>query len=706
VFISERVLFRLAAGTFLLATAFSQESLDTTIRITVNLVQVDAVVTDAKGKQVTDLQASDFEILQDGKPQRITHFSYISTVAPKPAAAPATAAPVINNKKNPPPPPVPVARLRANQVRRTIALVVDDLGLSFESIAQTRSSLKKFVDQQMEPGDLVAIIRTGAGMGALQQFTSNKQELYAAIERVKFNSLGRVGISSFAPLGSAEAEDEGSRSMEFRNSAFTVGTLGAIQFIASGLKELPGRKSVIVFSENMRLFNSEGMDQWVLDSLRNLTDLCNRASVVLYTIDPRGLPTLSLTAADRPGDVTQPDRLAEQMLHRHQQYWDSQEGLNYLAQETGGIFIHDTNDITRGLREVLDDQTGYYLIGYTPDSATFDEKSGRRKFHTLKVHVKRAGLHVRTRNGFLGVPDQNAHPMPHTRDEQLMYALTSPFGAQGIHLRLTGLFSNSPKYGNFVTSMLHIDGQDLTWVDEPEHKNDKGEIEQDWHKTVLDIIAITFGDNGTEVDRSNRTYTIRVHGQEYQHALANGFVYTIPHLVKKAGAYQLRMAVRDASSEKVGSASQFIQVPDVTRGHLTLSGVVVQANPAKMPPEAEGRQQGDPNESPAVRIFKPGRALIYGYSVMNAQVDHATHRPQLQAQLRLFRDGQLIYTGKQAEITPEGQPDPKRLVAGGRLQLGSKMQAGDYVLQVIVTDALAKDKYRVATQAMDFEVRN
>src|SRR5205807_1200104 len=65
--------------------------------------------------------------------------------------------------KKSPPPPVPSARLKINQVRRTIALVVDDLGLSFESIAQVRSSLKKFVDQQIEPGDLVAIMRTGAG---------------------------------------------------------------------------------------------------------------------------------------------------------------------------------------------------------------------------------------------------------------------------------------------------------------------------------------------------------------------------------------------------------------------------------------------------------------------------------------------------------------------------------------------------------------
>jgi VWFA-related protein len=710
---TRRVFPRVIAGLLLLASASSQQNPDNTIRITVNLVQVDAVVTDSGGRHVGGLEARDFEILQDGKPQRITHFSYVSTVPPKPATPvpPSTVA----DKKSPPPPAIPPARIRMNQVRRTIALVVDDLGLSFESIAQVRSSLRKFVDQQMEPGDLVAIIRTGAGMGALQSFTTNKAELNAAIERVKFNSFGRVGLSSFAPLGSAESEDERSSAMEFRSSAFTVGTMGAIRFIADGLKELPGRKSVIVFSENMRMFNSEGADTWVMDSMRRLTDLCNRASVVLYTIDPRGLPTLSLTAADRPGDVGRPDRIAEQHRNRHQKYWESQEGMSFLAQETGGMFIRDTNDISKGLAEVMNDQAGYYLIGYTPDSSTFDEKSGRRKFHKIKINVLRPGLSVRTRNGFLGVPDQYARSAPRTRDEQLQHALVSPFGSTGIHLRLTGWFSHvdvtdsrtkKKRPASFVTSMLHIDGHDLTWVDEPEKKNDKGEIENDWHKTVVDVVAITFGDNGAEVDRSNRTFTIRVRGQEYRKAVTNGFVYRLNHPVKKPGAYQLRTAVRDANSEKVGSASQFIEVPDVGKGRLTLSGVVLRANPGQTVAASEGHEQGDPNENPAVRIFKPGRSLIYGYQILNAQLDRATKKPQMQAQLRLFRDGRQIYTGKPMTLETGDQPDLNHILAGGRLQLGSKMAPGDYVLQVVVTDNLAKEKWRVATSAMDFEVRN
>ena len=149
-----------------------EDSEDDVVRITTNLVQFDTVVTDGAGRQVTDLRPEDFEVLVDGKPQDITNFAYVSTeagtVSPMPVAA----------RGAPPPPP---ARLRPEQVRRTIALVVDDLNASFDSLVDVRRALKKFVDEQMQPRDLVAIIRTSAGMGALQQFTSDKRLLHKAL---------------------------------------------------------------------------------------------------------------------------------------------------------------------------------------------------------------------------------------------------------------------------------------------------------------------------------------------------------------------------------------------------------------------------------------------------------------------------------------------------------------------------------------------
>ncbi|HEX8396120.1 MAG TPA: VWA domain-containing protein, partial [Pyrinomonadaceae bacterium] len=156
---------------------------DDVVKITTTLIQIDAVVTGKDGKPVTDLTAADFEIYENNVKQEITNFSFVSAMPEKTEAIekPAKGAPTVAA------PPVPTGRLRPEQVRRTIALVVDDLGLSFESTAYVRAALKRFVDEQVQPGDLVAIIRTGGGVGALQSFTSDKRQLYAAIEKVRWN---------------------------------------------------------------------------------------------------------------------------------------------------------------------------------------------------------------------------------------------------------------------------------------------------------------------------------------------------------------------------------------------------------------------------------------------------------------------------------------------------------------------------------------
>jgi len=150
--------------------------------------------------------------------------------------------------------------------------VVDDLTLSFVSIYYVRRALRKFVDEQMQDGDLVAIIRIGAGIRVLQQFTTDKRQLYEAIKRVRWNSRGSGKIGAFAPLqpivnqnedaGEQNDEEESAeRSIEdelndFRTNLFATGTLGALNYIIRGMEELPGRKSVMLLSDGLRISSS------------------------------------------------------------------------------------------------------------------------------------------------------------------------------------------------------------------------------------------------------------------------------------------------------------------------------------------------------------------------------------------------------------------------------------------------------------------
>lgn len=672
------------------------------VRISVTLVQVDAVVTDKQGKPVTDLKPSDFEIYEDGRKQHITNFSFVAT---QPETSPTPAKPEPRSK--PPGPPGPPTRLRPNQVRRTIALVVDDLGLSFESTAAVRDALKRFVDQQMQPGDLVAIIRTGAGMGALQQFTADKRELYAAIERVRWNMMGRGGVSAFAPIGGgASAGGSVAESVdELRTEIYSVGTLGALNFVIRGLRELPGRKSVILLSDGFRLYNRDQNSQRVLDALRRLTDLANRASVVIYTIDARGLQTLALTAAD---DVKgQSSEQIEQALDaRRQELFDTQSGLQYLAQETGGFAIRNSNDLKGGIKRVLDDQRGYYLLGYVPESSTFRLERGLRKFHKIAVKVKTPALSVRSRTGFYGIADEQARPARRTPAQQVIGALMSPFTSGDVHLKLTSLFSHDAKAGSIVRSLLHIDPHDLSFTVKPDGS----------HEAVIDLLAVTFTDNGRVVQQEGRTYTLNVPDRHFVEWAQRGVLYAINVPVKKAGAYQLRVAVRDSASERVGSANQFIEVPDIGKNRLTLSGLVISGNdPAKRRPadqatretasDKEGAvEDAEPLASPAMRMLRRGMDLDYGFLIYNAQREPKTNQLQLESQVRVLKDGKQIFAGKTMLLKPGELPDLRHIPASGSLHLGTDLAVGEYVLQVTVTDKLAKEKYRSAIQWMDFEI--
>ncbi|HYR74552.1 MAG TPA: VWA domain-containing protein [Pyrinomonadaceae bacterium] len=698
------------------------------VRITTNLVQVDAVVTDKNGRVVTDLKPEEIQISEDGKPQKITNLSYVVTETP--AATNSVAKPPTTDKNAP---PVPSARLKPEDVRRTIAVVVDDLGLSFESIYYARRALKKFVDEQMQTGDLVAIIRTSGGMGALQQFTSDKRQLYAAIERVKWYANGRGNVGAFAPLAgndqsnvagnSRDNQDNGSPAEDldqFREDVFAVGTLGALSYVVRGLRELPGRKSVLLVSDGIKIFNRDDptRSNRVLEALRRLTDQANRASVVVYTMDARGLQVLGLTAADDTSGFN-PQQLEQQMSNRRADFFESQNGLNYLAQQTGGLAIRNSNDLAAGIKRVLDDQKGYYLIGYRPDESTFDQRTGRRKFHHLSLKITRPGkFNVRMRNGFFGVTDEELTP-PQTPAQKMIGALVSPFGSSGVHLQLTSLFGNDAKAGSIMRSMLHIDARDLTFADEPDG----------WHKSVFDIIAVTFGDNGVPVDQVNRTHTVRIRGETYKRVLRDGFVYVVTVPLKKPGAYQLRVALRDTDSERIGSASQFVDVPDIKKNRLALSTIIVRGltaaefarnkAPMKSPgdnasapstqsnaatPQSEGVEEGDAQASAAVRHFHSGLVMEYGYMIFNAQLSKATNQPQLTTQVRLVRDGKVIFNGKEIPFDTTNQTDLKRLAAGGAIQLGTGLGPGEYALQIIVNDALANEKRRTATQWIDFEI--
>jgi VWFA-related protein len=663
------------------------------VRITVNLVQLDAVVTDSKGRQVTNLQPDDFEVLDDGRSQKITNFSYVSLASPAAAAQPAApAAPSVT-------PEIPPVPLRPQEVRRTIALVVDDLGLSFESMAYVRRALKKFVAQEMQPGDLVAIIRTSSGLGTLQQFTNDKDLLDAAIERIRWYPMGRTGVSAFAlmgpdldnvlksgPAGSPSRFDlSGAFNSENQlwDDVFTVGTLGAIHYVIKGLRGLPGRKSVILISDGFTMLLDADRDRRVLDELRALTDLANRSSVVIYSVDARGLQVLGL----RAGDVTtgrSAAQLQSALETRRHGYFDTQAGMEYLAVQTGGFLVHDMNDLAGGVERILQDQSGYYLIGFKPPADDFRSGKSGYGFHKLRVEVKVAGLHVRSRSGFYGITDEALKPTYRSSNDRLAAAIGSPFSTAGVRVNLASQFLHEPggRKGKLILRAdLHINSQDLTFSSQP------GGREQ----ISFDAAVVTFGENGSVADAKDGTFSSSLNPADYQTTLKNGVDYLIEVPVKKPGAYQLRAAVLDPSSGRVGSASQFIEVPNLRHGRLELSSIILNAS-------------GRGDKGPAVRRFQPGDRVSYGFQVYNVRLDPVTHQARLEGQIRILHDGRQVASLSPQPVSAEKRLDPKIPSMAGWLRMGCAMQPGAYILQATLTDELAGRKNSTASQWTDFEI--
>jgi VWFA-related protein len=654
------------------------------VRVTVGLVQVDAVVTDKQGHSVTDLTPADFVVKEGGHEREITHLSYVRLAPP---TAPSATKPPPGPAPSPGAEPAPSPRVRG----RMITIVVDDINVSFEGLARVRDALDHYIDTGLAPGDRVAILRTGGGISVMEQFTSDTARLHAAVDGFRYNYLGMAGvggpgvIDTQAPFRGPSPHTDGMGLEALRRDMVEVGTIGALRRIVKGLAPFPGRKPVIVFSEGFKI---DRRDRLAEPHIRRLTDEANRASVALYTISTLGLWPEALQAADNLTYLGMPGAAVSKSPgpRGFRARFDAEESLSFMADRTGGLMVKASNDPGRGLDRVLADLEGYYLIGYTPPASFFETAGGRPRFHKIKVSVRRPGLRVRSRAGFYGVPDAAAAETA-SRGERLAAALVSPFAAADLGLRLQTLFVDDEKTGPTLRAMLRIDGRDLTFVETPGGG---------WH-VVLDVAAVTYGASGTAVDRKDQTFTVSTRAAE-RPGRETAFYYTVELPVAKPGPYQFRVVVQDTVTRRLGAVGEVVLVPDLQKGQLALSGILVHGATGEAP-EAEASDGGQA----LVGRVKPGGSFDYAFQILNARRDPVTERPRLQTQVRLWHGEKAVYEGPRTPL-PLEHAGGERVAAGGRLNLGANLEPGDYGLQVIVTDTLAPPARSVATQWAPLEV--
>jgi VWFA-related protein len=714
------LLFLLGAGVVLLVPVHGQtptplpDAAETdVVKITTKLVQVDIIVVDGDGRQVRDLSADDFEILQDGKPQTISGFSYIR----KEPVFGLPSDPKEKGKAIVPPPKVTAAN-----AGRIITFIVDDgnCSVSRTGIIASREGIEKFIREQMFVNDLVAIYQTRSGSSVFQQYTNDKELLLKAARKIQwYPPMGSCATNDGSFFAAAQAntfnlpspsgtktvtlESDAERKIRENNEDATnnnqvIGTLGVIRYVVQGLQRVQGRKLIFLLSDGLPLRSRDGQALSSTDVLRDLTELSNRSSVVFNTVDSRGLFDEGMIEA-RDDVQTQDNPTATNKVidDRTRDVINSRSGLAFLADETGGKFFQGQNYLDVPIKKALSIETGYYLLAYEPSDETFKGK----KFHKIQVKLKRPELKVISRSGFEGIISESVKPKRRSENSELYEAIAAPLPVPGLSVALTAYFGNSAEAGNFVRSFFHLEGNDIAFVDDTGGKK----------KAVLDVVAVTMNEKNQVVDEFTRTHTIKFEAAAIPYINRNGLIYSVDVPIKKPGSYNFRVAVRDSTSRMLGTAGQMVQIPDLRKPGIFVSGVTVTqvdqdgkfTFPA--PSTAENAISLPPSDSvAAIRRFRAGSTLAYGYTVYNARLDRATGKPDVSVQVNLFKDGKLVIQGLPQLAVFDKQADWARIADFAYLRLNPALTPGDYALQVVITDQLASGKSAVSSSWVNFEV--
>ena len=645
------------------------------LRSTVNLVVVDVEVTDSSGRPVKGLKASDFTVLEDGKPQKISSFVYADVEGFARAGADA-GKPVV----------VPVAGSPSKSElgsmvrdRRLILLFFDLTSLHTDDLLRAREAAIHFVKAQMSPADLVGAVTLGNRLGLLANFTNDKQTLLAALDRLQ------PGVeSNLADLASASAQEGEADVTEDTGAAWTPDDtefnvfntdrkLEAMQDLARLLAAIPGKKIVMQFTGGITQTGEENRT-----AVEAATDAANRADVSFYSVDARGL------FAEVPGgDASHAAAGGTAMfsgaavLRQSQMRENSRDTLETLAADTGGRAFFDLGNLSKAFSQVQEDTDGYYLLGYTPSDT---RKNGR--WRAIKVKLNRGGLRLRYRTGYYG-PKDFAHFTQEDREQQLLDVLRSqnPILELPIALETTVFRLNSREA--FVPIAAKLPASTLRWAQE------KGS-----HEDQFDFAAeVRDAKTGRSVAALQDTITVRLgseHFEQYAHRtlLYQGGVILAP------GSYLLKFVARENETGRIGTFQEPLEIPAPVSSRLGLSSVLLSSQLVPVEKTSEVKTEGmaiggklahSPLEVSGERIV-PSVTNVFTreqtlYVFFQAYLPPKADQEALRAGLIFFRNGVSV---SRSPLVGPAAYDAATHTASFRIQLPlDRLDLGRYTLQAV-----------------------
>jgi VWFA-related protein len=650
-------------------------------RVEVNYVEVDALVTDRNGNLVRNLTKEDFQILEDGRPQKVELFTIVDVPIER-------ADRVIPDR----PPLEPDVRINDRFEGRMFAIVLDDLHTNFARTPLVRKAARLFIERHLGANDLAAVVFTSGRANDAQEFTSNKRLLLSAVDRFsgqklrsrtlnRLDEYNRQRMTSFggtAPTRASVVDPEDQeRAYKARSSMDTV------KSVARYLEGVRGRrKAILLLSEGIdyditNVFENREATT-VFDAVRDAVGGATRSNVAIYAIDPRGLTSLadeSMELTNLPDDPS----IGIGVTSLLDELRISQDNLKWLGEETGGFAVINTNEFRTGFDRVIRDNSTYYVLGYYPQN---QKRDGR--FRRIEVRTTRPGLEVRARKGYMA-PKGKAEPRAldnvavASASAVLREALDSPIPEPGLPMAVQAAAFRAAGAKASVAVITQFGGQNLAFTEQ--NGEFRGKIE-------VSMIAVDTQGKIRAGDRN--TVDLNLRPQTHQAVLAGGF--RVLHRLELApGRYQLRVAAKEAGG-LVGSVLYDLEVPDFAGEPFSMSGLVVTSTAAGMTPTARPDEQLEdvlPGPPTIVRDFLQGDTMALFAEVYDNEVAKP-HRVDITASI-LTEDARVVY--KTEDVRSSDELKGARGGYGYAVQIPLKdIAAGRYVLRVEARSRLESDK--------------
>ena len=661
----------------LLCPSLPSQQAEYTFHAQTDLVLVNVTVRDKNGNFVRGLTPEAFTVLEDNKSQKIVSFDVENTDT-VPRQDLTQAKPLPESRASQPNPASAAALGNAGDEfrdRRLIVLFFDLSGMQPDEIDHAVTSAVHYVDTQMAPADLVAIVSLGSSLLVNQDFTSDHALLNK--ELLAFNTGGGQGFEE-GSTGTTEGTADTGQSFTVDDTEYNIFNtdrrLEALRSVAERLAHVQQKKSLIYFSSGMDRTGIENQSE-----LRAATNAAVRSNLAIYTMDMRGLQAIVAGGEAQSASLRGVSAYSGQsMVNALNSNFTTQETLVTLASDTGGRAFLDSNDFSKVFKGVQDDTSTYYLLGY---HSTNPARDGHYRRITVKIKIP--GTKLDYRRGYYAPADYQ-HANKDDKERQLEEQLASDLPATDLPLYLSAAYFRLDGNRFSVPVSLAVPGSQIPFV-----------RASDRDKATLDVIGLVFDKDHRPVATIRDTAKLAVNTST-EVRKKNVQYDTVLTLV--SGRYHLKFVMRENQTGRMGSFETDLEIPEFKTQPLKMSSIVLasQLQPARKSPTPNPLVREGSEIIPNVtHVFSTAQHLLLYYEIydparMSAAATQGTSGPgiHLLTNVAFFRGKAKVFESSLVELNDLNARERKAGVFQLDLSLSS-LKPGLYTCQVNVIDDAA-----------------